>query len=69
MGHDTDAVKCIDCGQVYAARAYDGEIILPTETGVCDCGASHVVNLTTEERREVSAAVTKQDGSESEPAR
>ena len=31
---------CVDCQNPYSARLVDGDIILPTNDGCCECGAS-----------------------------
>lgn len=38
-------VKCADCGKAYAARRQDGEPILPTNDGSCECGSDSFVEL------------------------
>ncbi|MFC4548958.1 MULTISPECIES: hypothetical protein [Halorussus] len=42
MSRSSLIVSCPDCGNVYVAREHDGELILPTDSGVCECGSRDV---------------------------
>ena len=68
MAHNQHAVKCLDCEQVYSARLHDDELLLPTETGVCQCGATELHDMTTGEVHEIASALADGDDSEGEPA-
>ncbi len=66
MGQNHHAVRCLECEQVYSARLHDGDVIRPTETGVCKCGTTQVVDLTVEKVRNVRATAVDRAGKEDE---
>ena len=37
---DRTIVRCEQCGKIYTARKYEGELIIPTRTSVCECGSN-----------------------------
>lgn len=64
MGRNQHAVKCLECDQVYSARLHNGDVLLPTNKGVCKCGATQVVDMTVGEVRDIHATVIDQDDGE-----
>lgn len=61
MGHQRHAAKCVECGRVYSADVRDGTRLLPTDTGTCHCGATRVLDLTTEEVVEIHVSMPDAD--------
>ena len=68
MGKNRHAVQCSECERVYSARLHESELLLPTDTGTCECGATRMVDLTSDEATEVRTPVAERGDSEGEPA-
>lgn len=38
-------VQCADCGQVYSARLVEGDVVVATNEGHCQCGSDDFVEI------------------------